>query len=93
MTENMACFECQRRHRGKECPVRAVESLGETYPGWGNGGKERDPELWNGDNITPECARMWIEFVNRHHLYTNPDASGRLDRPDFLSVAAQVPAP
>ncbi len=84
------CFNCMRStppHMAYSCPFVAQQRFGEPFPGWTAQG-EKIPDLWtSATDISPTCARLWMQFIERHQIRGNPDPLGRLPLPDFASVA------
>ncbi len=85
-----SCYLCSRTgHLAYSCYLSAPVRLHEPFPGWtANGTKVQ--ELWSSPtNITPACAKLWIDYLRRHQIVGNPDSLGRYPLPDFAAVAAQ----
>jgi hypothetical protein len=84
------CYLCGRTgHLAFSCFLSAPVRLGEPLPGWTTQGTKVQ-ELWSSPtDITPACAKLWIDFLNRRQISGNPDASGRFPLPDFHAVASR----
>jgi hypothetical protein len=85
-----SCYLCSRTgHLAFSCYLSAPVRLGEPFPGWTAQGT-KVPDLWSSPtDITPACAKLWIDFLTRRQISGNPDASGRFPLPDFHAVASR----
>jgi hypothetical protein len=85
-----ACYLCGRTgHLAYSCYLSAPVRLGEPFPGWTNLGT-KIPELWTSPtDISPACARLWLDYLSRRQISGNPDSTGRFPLPDFNAVASR----
>ena len=83
------CYLCnQASHLAFSCYMSAAVRLGEPFPGWTADGR-KIPELWiNNTDISPQCARLWVSFLQRHQISGNPDPTNLQPLPNFAAVAA-----
>ena len=74
LPQNLTCFECNalREHYANECPARFVRVRGEAPPGWkverGSGAVVKDPDAWNGPELTDAARARYRDFLGKFGL-------------------------
>ena len=87
---NTRCSCGSHQHEPFECYAQWFSKFRRPLPGFiqQDGKWVHDPAMWNGNNITPALARIWLAVIASGKCTESPySSSSRRQAPDFNSLA------